>query len=419
MPSLTCFWQAPRRYLHRVAGPARRALRFAVLLSFGLLLAQAPLCVLAQPVPAQLDAAGDGSLRPPTSPRYANPAWYDIIEVRLLEGSPSRIAVELGAVDGSGALPHGVTQPIIEVYVDIEEGGAEELLPGSGLSMPLGDGWQLAFRVTGDGAWAWQAEPDGSFDLAAPVPIEVVVQGRVLTLLTPFERPESAPRLYAISGVYDPFRADGWRPLSREQSAWAFSSATQVVPVVDVFPSDPATRAEALARGELPRAPSATGLDVASLAWIALMLAGVAIAVVGVVLRARAPRAAPAPAQPASMPTQVLAADPVADPAADPVADPAADAAVDPELIEEADLGPDADQPEADQPEADQPEADQPDADQPEEDLLVTADVPDADAGSGSEDEDAVDSEVETEDEETGSSETEAPSDDRREAKRS
>ena len=233
------------------------------------------------------DAFGDGSLRPPTGPRFADPAWYDVVDVVLLEGDPVRIALTLGAVDASGGLALGITQPILEVYVDGADGGAERLLPGSGLAMPLGVGWQLAIRVTGDGAWAWQADVDGNVDLAAPVPVEVVLDGTTLTVLTPFARPEREVDLYAVSGVYDPFRADGWRPLSREPSPWAFSSDQQQAPVVDVFPGDPSARAAALARGELPRAERARGIAPGSLVWVWLMGIGVALALAGLVLRAR------------------------------------------------------------------------------------------------------------------------------------
>lgn len=253
------------------------------------LLALALCCVLgAGGASAQSgDAFGDGSLRPPTGPRFADPAWYDLVDVRLLEGDPIRVALSLGAVDASGGLALGITQPLIEIYLDSAEGGVEMLLPGSGLAMPLGDGWQIAIRVTGDGAWAWEADGAGAVDLAAPVPVEVVLDGTTLTVLTPFARPEAAVRLYAVSGVYDPFRADGWRPLSRAPSPWAFSSEQQQVPVVDVFPGDASERAAALARGELPRDPVSGGIAPGSLVWLWLMGAGVALAIAGLALRIR------------------------------------------------------------------------------------------------------------------------------------
>lgn len=235
---------------------------------------------------AQSGAAdGDGSLRPPTAPRYADPAWYDIIEVQLLEGDPIRVRLTLGAIDDAAGLALGISQPILEIYLDTGPGGATSLLPGSGLQMPIGEGWQLALRVTADGAWGWLADAAGGANLAAPMPIEVLVEGRAVTLLTPFPRPPEPPRIYAISGVYDPFRPDGWRPLAREPSAWAFSSPTQVSPVVDVYPSDPASRAAALARGELPRITEGVGIDPGTWLWLSLMALGLLLALAGLVAR--------------------------------------------------------------------------------------------------------------------------------------
>ena len=255
----------------------------ARLLAVWVLAAAAALAAIA--VAQTAAAEGDGSLRPPSAPRYADPAWYDIVDVQLLEGDPIRVRVTLGAVDDGAGLALGLSQPILEIYLDTEPGGAASLLPGSGLQMPIGEGWQLALRVTGDGAWGWLADAAGGVDLAAPMPIEVLVDGRAVTLLTPFPRPAEPPRIYAISGVYDPFRPDGWRPLTREPSAWAFSSPTQASPVVDVYPSDPTSRAAALARGELPRIAGGAGIDYGTWLWLSLMIVGLLLAVAGLVAR--------------------------------------------------------------------------------------------------------------------------------------
>lgn len=304
-----------------------RALRTWVgIVALTLTLLADPSGVLAQTT----DAYGDGTLRPPTAPRYADPALYDLVDVRLLAGDPIRVTVTLGAVDGAQGLPLGITQPIVEVYLDTGPGGAEMLLPGSGLSMPLGDGWQLALRVTGDGAYGWLADDGGAIDPASPFPLDAYLDGRELTLLTPFPRPEEAPRIYAISGVYDPFGPDGWRALTRTESAWAFSSPTQVAPVVDVFPADPATRAAALLRGELPRIGRPRSLIVGSWPWFALMALGLLVAVAGVVLRFATWRPGPTPA--GERPRLVVPAAPSA-PArrADPTPSP-------PQLIDDAEL---------------------------------------------------------------------------------
>lgn len=246
----------------------------------------------AQAVSAQAQA-DEARLTPPTATLYADPAWYDVVDAAVVEGSdPIRLRVELGAIDPSGGLPLGITQPIVEVYVDGGPGGASDLLPGSGMRMPDGDGWNVAVRITGDGAWGWFAGEEGEVDLARPVVLEATASGRTVEIQTPFAATSDA-RLYAITGVYDPFRPDGWRQTTRAPSPWAFSSPEWSLPVVDVFPADPATAARAVAEGVLPRR-AGSGVDVGVTLWIALMLSGLAVAIVGLWWRRRGPAPATA-----------------------------------------------------------------------------------------------------------------------------
>jgi hypothetical protein len=280
------------------------------------------------------DAFGDGSLAPPTAPRYADAALYDLVDVRALQGDLLRLQVELGAVDPSGGLALGLTQPIIEVYLDTGPGGASSLLPGSGMRMPDGDGWNVAVRISGDGAWGWTADELGAVDLSRPVLLDAVVRERTVTVLTPFPYQPDA-RLYAISGVYDAFRADGWRGVERTPSPWAFSSPEPALPVIDVFPADPAAQARALASGELPARTSAARDAIRTL-WIALMLAGLGVAVLGLWWRRRAPAqvVAVAPAPPHAPSTQVEAAPAEPEPQAGPVPDDTSEALIEEHEVE-------------------------------------------------------------------------------------
>ncbi|MBA2666174.1 MAG: hypothetical protein H0U69_03955 [Trueperaceae bacterium] len=219
-------------------------------------------------------------LAPPTSVRYGDEALYDIVDASVLGGDRLRLRVEMGAIDPVGGLPIGITQPILELYLDSSPGGAVDLLPGSGMQMPAGEGWNVAVRITGDGAWAWLADETGVVDLADAIELDAVASGRTIDVITPFA-PVEVARLYAISGVYDPFRVDGWRPTSRTATPWAFSSAEPSLPVVDVFPvADVAARARSLAEGVLPRRAT-SGIDVRTTLWIAVMLAGLGLAIAG------------------------------------------------------------------------------------------------------------------------------------------
>lgn len=248
-------------------------------------LAQSPDLGPLAPVEEQEAVLG---LLPPSAVRYADPAWYDLVSV---SHTADGILLELAAVEVDGAGPLGLLQPIIEIYVDLAPGGVEELLPGSTLGMPQGRGWELAYRVTGDGAWLWQVGEDGE----AQVPVEAAagIEGRVLQLAWP-SSPDGLPLdlrsvdLYAISGVHDPFREQGWRPFERQASPWAFSSAEDWPPVVDVLPGG-AEALEALRiTGRLPTPATLARRSLGSWVWWTMMGLGLALGAAGVVWRSRA-----------------------------------------------------------------------------------------------------------------------------------
>jgi hypothetical protein len=231
-------------------------------------------------------------LRPPTSPVFADPAWYDLVALRWRDGIEPALEIELGAIDPAGQGAFGMRQPIIEVYVDDGSGGATELLPGSGLRMPDGDGWRTALRLTGDGAWWWRVDAEGG-GVAPPLALPFEVEGRVVRVAWPLAVPEGA-RVYAISGVHDPFSVDGWRRFTEAPSPWAFAAEEPGPPVVDVLPGDAATWERMRATGMLQRAtmPAGSRGPLAGWVWWLLMGLGMALAVGGVVWRAWRPAAA-------------------------------------------------------------------------------------------------------------------------------
>jgi hypothetical protein len=261
-------------------------------------------------------------LRAPTSPVYADAAWYDLVAVRWVEPDADRVwlEVELAAVDAAGTGPLGLRQPIVEVYVDVGGGGAATLLPGSGLRMPEGDGWRYAVRITGDGVWWWEAAVDGR-GLLPPRSLPAVLDGRVVRIAWPTAAPGDA-RVYAISGVYDPFSPDGWRRLARTPSPWAFASEDGGPPVIDVLPGDAGVWQRVRDVRALVRDgdASGTGRGEASWYWWALMAAGLGLASGGLWWRSRPASEVP--------PAEAGAAAPTATPSGD-----------DDALITDADLG--------------------------------------------------------------------------------
>jgi hypothetical protein len=225
----------------------------------------------------------------PTSPAYADAAWYDLVAVRWVEPDADRVwlEVELAAVDTTGTGPLGLRQPIVEVYVDDGGGGAATLLPGAGLRMPDGDGWRHAVRITGDGVWWWEAAVDGR-GLLPPTSLPAVLDGRVVRIGWPTAAPAGA-RVYAVSGVYDPFSPDGWRRLARTPSPWAFASEVGGPPVIDVLPGDEGVWQRVRDGRALVRGGDASGVGRGATSWVwwALMLAGLGLASGGLWWRTR------------------------------------------------------------------------------------------------------------------------------------
>lgn len=242
----------------------------------------AALLTLADPVG---DTAGNGTLRPPTSEIYAGTASFDLLGVRLLERPNLTLEIAMGALDNPAGLVNGFSHPIIEVYLDSAEGGENELLPGSGMRLADGFGWETALRLTGDTTELHHLSAAGD---RVRMPVQVIVEDGNLLVSTALPSPEvDEVVVYAIVGVYDPFSTDGWRAVEPSASPWAFSSSEQLLPVVDVLAPHDEGQIEALQSGVLPivRSPGDRG----GVPWLLMMAFGVLVAVVGIGLRSRVP----------------------------------------------------------------------------------------------------------------------------------
>ena len=243
--------------------------------------------VAAAQVPEAGDALGAG-LTPPTAARYADPAWYDLLDARWATDTNGATVVELelAAIDPEAPL----LQPIVEAYLMHPEAIGRHALPGTGLESPDDAGWAVAVRVTGDGAWAWTATLDAPLH-ARPLRTEVV--GRTVRLAWPADLPVEGSWV-AVSGVYDPFSDTGWRPFAAEAAPWAFASPTATAPVVSVVPGDDDALLRLHATARLPRGAARAPLGSVS-PWWWWMGTGMALVVVGLTWRGRSRPTSPAP----------------------------------------------------------------------------------------------------------------------------
>jgi len=233
------------------------------------------------------DAHGAGELIPPTAEIYSSLGPFDLVAVEVTSAPQLVVRVRLGEIPDPGGLRNGVTLPVVDVYLDTAEGGREELLPGPGMRMPPGRGWEIALRVHGDDAYAVLADDPERL----PRPLTVIREADVLRLETQVPAPDELHEIHALTGVYDPFSVDGWRPLAGSPSPWAFASEAVAPPVVDLLAEDDEAQRAALQAFTLPSSPRA-GTEVG---WLIAMVAGLGVAIVGLWLRRRVP-AVPAPA---------------------------------------------------------------------------------------------------------------------------
>lgn len=233
---------------------------------------------LAQPVPA----VEPGALQPPTSPRFADVAWYDVQDVQWVTGGAAPVALDvvIAAIDPM----HPLLQPVIELYLLAEDGLGRTALPGSGVAPPERDGWRVAVRIAGGRAWAWVAQPGLP---SAPRPVEMTVFVPERTLRLTWASLPTDGRWVAITGVYDPFAADAWRPFAATASPWAFARSVPGPSVVDVWPGDADTWSRVVATGRLPAGSARPTADAPSgTHWWWWMGLGMALALAGWAWRA-------------------------------------------------------------------------------------------------------------------------------------
>lgn len=296
------------------------------------------------------DAIGDGTLEPPTSPVYANVAMFDLQEVNLEvnESGAGVLRLALGALGGTTAGSDQETEAgeeaegaaaaasgeateaqrmeeagqfdvsamlaVVDVYLDTGVGGADKTLDGPNMLLPAGAGWHFAVRVSAEGAWGityvGPPGPEAEATGAAPpagegtedgdeghleepqtlnyVPLVIERNGNVLSLSLPWTfEPEAPVDVYAMTGVHDPFSPSGWRQISAASSPWAFSGGEQPVPVIDLLAPDAGAQSAALQSGILPPPERPAGLSLPLSPWLWLMIAGLGLALAGLVLRGR------------------------------------------------------------------------------------------------------------------------------------
>jgi carbohydrate-binding DOMON domain-containing protein len=270
------------------------------------------------------DAYGAGDLVPPSAAVYADLSSFDLIEVEAGGDDELIVRIRLAGIPDPGRLPNRLTLPVIDVYLDLADGGEEATLPGVGMAFPAGRGWEVALRVHGDRAYHVRADDPARRERE----VAVARSGDVLTVATGLPAPEEIRDLQAVTGVYDPFSRDAWRPLAVAPSPWAFASEAPAPPVVDLLAEGDEAQRDAIRGYLLPPTRDTRG----PVGWLLAMFVGLGLAAAGLWLRRHAP-AADSRAEPTGAPTIEPRAEPTAEPAADPPAASATESSSGPDAI--------------------------------------------------------------------------------------
>ncbi|MGL4609566.1 MAG: glucodextranase DOMON-like domain-containing protein [Trueperaceae bacterium] len=230
---------------------------------------------------------GDGTVFQPTAAVGRPQGALDVTQLEIYDAETLTFSLSFNSLSNPFKLRHGFTFPIIELYVDDRTGsGHTALLPGSGMRLPSGATWNYAFKLSGDALQIFEATPRGWQDVTARFQSTVTTQGNTIIVNSTLPRPKQFDA-YGVVGSYTGFNNTGWMPLSRTRSPWAYSSETQVPAALDVIAPSLETQYRALASGVLP---PITRTRSGANPWIFVMLAGILLAVTGIMLRF-APRA--------------------------------------------------------------------------------------------------------------------------------
>lgn len=251
------------------------------------------------------DAVGNGSLTAPTATSFRSADAFDIRSITVPDTDTFGFRLELGALPPPEAFP----QAMIEIYLHdagVPTPGQNALLPGSGMRLPEGVGWHLAFQFVAGELSVFAPDARGAAqEVSEALEARVEVEGNTLVVTTDAPIPRRFS-LYGLSGAFDPFSDSGWRALRREASPWGFSSVDQQFPVLDVIADTYAQQQQALAQGVLPEIRASFTQE----RWLLLTGAGMLIALAGLTARffVRNPRqelrqaSRPAAAAPVSAP---------------------------------------------------------------------------------------------------------------------
>lgn len=161
--------------------------------------------------------------------------------------------------------PLGFSLATVALFLDTGEGGEEELLPS--LHTPKGEGWEVAYLLTGFGAE--RRTPKGE-----RAPVRAWREGDWVLLDTGLSPGRYG--FYGGAGLFDPFAPWYLRPTSPKGGPWTLMAPPGSPPLVDLLAERPLDQVRAYETGVLqPLRPR--GLSLRRESLLAFALGGVSL----------------------------------------------------------------------------------------------------------------------------------------------
>jgi C-terminal binding-module, SLH-like, of glucodextranase len=175
----------------------------------------------------QGDALGDGVYALPST--IKDTSVLDLRTFTALDVAQTlELRLSFGSVQNPERAPNGFSEPVIDVFINTERGGLEEL-GTTGFHTPPGRGWRYHLHVNG---WNALLETAKNAPQSARVSSKVGVQVDGANIVISTQLPADAYRYWAFVSLYDPLSKHGVTEVSSEASALHLSSNLQDAPTV-------------------------------------------------------------------------------------------------------------------------------------------------------------------------------------------
>jgi hypothetical protein len=194
----------------------------------------------------QGDALGDGVYALPST--VTDASSLDLRTFTAIDNAQKlELQLSFGSLQNPERAPNGFSAPVIDVFINTERGGIEEL-GMTGFHSPPGRGWRYHLHVNG---WNSYLETAQNAPQNARVSSKVKVQVDGANVVLGTQLPADAYRYWALVSLYDPLSKQGVQEVSSEASALRLSSNLQDPPsVLDIL--SPSSQVGFYASREVP-----------------------------------------------------------------------------------------------------------------------------------------------------------------------